>query len=63
VSDDESFARLYFYATVLLGLSDEKFWFMPIGQFLDLWACYKQWHGIEKPLCDDTDLLDKMFPE
>jgi len=22
---------------------------MPIGLFLDLWACHKQWLGLEKP--------------
>lgn len=26
----------------------EEFWLMPIGLFLDLWACHKQFLGIEK---------------
>lgn len=32
-----------------MGMSDEGFWLMPIGLFLDLWACHKQFLGIEKP--------------
>ncbi|WP_164918997.1 hypothetical protein [Caproiciproducens sp. NJN-50] len=30
-------------------MEPEQFWLTPIGLFLDLWACHKQWHGIEKP--------------
>jgi hypothetical protein len=26
----------------------EEFWLTPIGQLLDLWACHKQFVGIEK---------------
>jgi hypothetical protein len=63
VSDDETFTRLYFFGTVLMGMDDDKFWLMPIGSFLDLWACYKQWHGLEKAAHDDTELLDNMFPD
>jgi hypothetical protein len=63
VSDAEVFTRLYFFGTVLMGMSDEKFWFMPVGQFLDLWACYKQIHGLEKPIYDDTEQLDALFPD
>jgi hypothetical protein len=32
-----------------MGMDAEEFWLMPIGLFFDLWACHKQWHGIEKP--------------
>lgn len=32
-----------------MGISAEKFWLMPIGLFLDLWACHKQFLGMEKP--------------
>ncbi len=32
-----------------MGMDAEDFWLMPIGLFFDLWACHKQWHGIEKP--------------
>lgn len=45
----ELFTRLYYYGTVQMGFSDEKFWTMPMGLFLDLWACHKQWLGLEKP--------------
>jgi len=30
-------------------MSDEQFWLMPLGLFLDIWACHKQFLGIEKP--------------
>jgi hypothetical protein len=48
VSDDELFARLYYFGTIQMGMSEERFWFMPIGEFLDLWACHKQFLGMEK---------------
>jgi hypothetical protein len=32
-----------------MDMSAEEFWLMPIGLFLDLWACHKQFLGIEKP--------------
>jgi hypothetical protein len=31
-----------------MGMSEERFWLTPIGAFLDLWACHKQWLGLEK---------------
>jgi len=37
-----------------MSLSDDEFWLMPIGEFLDLWTCYKQWHGLEKPYVELT---------
>jgi len=27
----------------------DVFWLTPMGLFLDLWACHKQWIGLEKP--------------
>ena len=30
-------------------MSDDDFWLCPLGLFLDLWACHKQFIGIEKP--------------
>ena len=30
-------------------MSAEEFWLMPIGLFLDLWACHKQFNGLAKP--------------
>ena len=32
-----------------MGMGAEDFWLMPIGLFLDLWACHKQFIGTEKP--------------
>ncbi len=32
-----------------MGMSAEDFWLMPIGLFLDLCACHKQFIGMEKP--------------
>jgi hypothetical protein len=29
-------------------ISAEEFWLTPLGLFLDLWACHKQFLGIEK---------------
>jgi len=49
VSDGEIFTRLYYYGTVQMHMSNEQFWLMPLGLFLDLWACHKQFLGIEKP--------------
>jgi len=31
-----------------MNMSDERFWTMPPGLFLDLWTCHKQWLGLEK---------------
>ena len=47
--DAEVFTRLYYYGTVQMGMSPDDFWLMPIGLFLDLWTCHKQFLGIEKP--------------
>jgi len=30
-------------------MSVDEFWITPLGLFLDLWACHKQFAGIEKP--------------
>ena len=48
MSDSETFTRLYYYGTVQMRMSADEFWLMPIGLFLDLWACHKQFTGIEK---------------
>jgi len=44
-----------------MGMSDEKFWLMPIGLFLDLWAAHKQWLGIEKPVRAEVS-IDTAIP-
>jgi hypothetical protein len=60
VTDAETFTRLFFYGTVLMNMEQERFWLMPLGLFLDLWALHKQWHGIEKPDCDTN--IDDIIP-
>jgi hypothetical protein len=32
-----------------MGMGADDFWLMPIGLFLDLWTCHKQFIGVEKP--------------
>jgi hypothetical protein len=49
VSDEETFTRLLYYGTVQLGMSAEDFWLCPLGLFLDLWECHKQYTGLAKP--------------
>ena len=48
MSDSETFTRLYYYGTVQMRMSADDFWLTPLGLFLDLWACHKQFLGIEK---------------
>jgi hypothetical protein len=60
ITDDESFTRLYFFGTVLMNMEPERFWLTPLGLFLDLWSCYKQWHNIEKP--DVEADIDSIIP-
>jgi hypothetical protein len=43
-----------------MGMDAEEFWLMPIGLFFDLWACHKQWYGIEKP--KKTQTIDDIIP-
>jgi len=35
-----------------MGMNENCFWFMPIGEFLDLWICHRQWVRAEKPGSD-----------
>ncbi|MEQ7038709.1 hypothetical protein ABQD66_02855 [Enterococcus hirae] len=32
-----------------MGMIPDDFWFCPLGLFLDLWECHKQFTGISKP--------------
>ncbi|WP_216525151.1 hypothetical protein [Streptococcus lutetiensis] len=32
-----------------MGMTPDDFWFYPLGLFLDLWECHKQFTGISKP--------------
>ena len=49
MSDEELFTRLYYYGTVQMMMPADDFWLTPIGLLLDLWACHKQFLGLEKP--------------
>jgi len=49
VTDEATFTRLYYYGTVQMGMSADDFWLCPLGLFMDLWECHKQWHGLAKP--------------
>ena len=48
MSDAETFTRLYYYGTVQMRMDAEEFWLTPLGLFLDLWTCHKQFLGMEK---------------
>nr|WP_319487544.1 hypothetical protein [uncultured Caproiciproducens sp.] len=60
MSNNELFTRLYNYGTVQMHMEPEQFWLTPIGLFLDLWACHKQFLGIEKPHWEQT--VDDVIP-
>ena len=48
MTNEETFTRLLYYGTVQMGMSTQEFWLMPIGLFMDLWTCHKQFLGLEK---------------
>ena len=60
MTDDESFTRMLYFGTVQMGMSEDRFWLMPIGLFLDLLACHKQFLGIEKPKREQS--IDDAIP-
>lgn len=60
MSDAELFTRLNYCATIQMGMSENRFWFMPIGAFLDLWACHRQWLGVEKAVREVS--IDEVVP-
>ena len=43
-----------------MGMSEEEFWFIPVGLFLDLWTFHKQFLGMEKPKKNLT--IDDIIP-
>jgi len=49
-----------YYGTVQMGMSNEDFWLCPLGLFLDLWTCHKQFLGIEKPKTEV--FIDDLLP-
>ena len=59
-NDEELFARLIFYGTVLLNRTEPEVWLMPIGHLLDQWEIYKQFNGITKPKSMNT--IDNIIP-
>jgi len=48
VTDAETFTRLFYYGTVQMHMDAEEFWLTPLGLFLDLLTCHKQFLGMEK---------------
>ena len=60
MTDEETFTRLYHSGRFVMGMSENEFWLMPMGEFLDLWACHKQWIGGEKPVREQT--IDDVVP-
>ena len=60
MNDAETFTRLLYYGTVQMGMKPEEFWLMPVGLFLDLWACHKQFLGLEKPVREQS--IDDLVP-
>jgi len=61
VTDAETFTRLYYYGTVQMGMVAEEFWLCPLGLFLDLWECHKQFLGIAKPKVEA--FIDDVIPD
>jgi hypothetical protein len=49
VSDEETFTRLYYFGTVQMRMEPERFWLTPLGLFMDLWECHRQFLGMTKP--------------
>ena len=49
MNDGELFTRMQYHGVVAMGMRPEDFWNLPVGLFLDLWTCHKQYMGIEKP--------------
>jgi len=41
-------------------MEPDTFWLMPLGLFLDLWACHKQFLGLEKAKREMT--IDDVVP-
>lgn len=61
MSDEVTFTRLLYYGTVQMGMSADDFWLCPLGLFLDLWECHKQYVGISKPLVEH--FIDELIPD
>jgi hypothetical protein len=44
-----------------MGMSEDDFWFSPLGLFMDLLECHKQFLGIAKPKVELS--IDDVMPE
>jgi hypothetical protein len=44
-----------------MGMSAECFWFSPLGLFIDLFECHKQFLGIAKPKTEAD--INEIIPE
>ena len=44
----------------LLGRPEREVWLMPLGELLDQWELYKQFHGIAKP--KKEHFIDEVIP-
>ena len=60
MTDAETFTRLYYYGTIQMGMGAEEFWLCPLGLFMDLWECHKQFLGIAKPKVEV--FIDDLLP-
>ena len=60
MNDSELFTRLFYFGTAHLHMTADEFWLTPLGAFLDLWTCHKQWLGIEKPRVERS--VDDIIP-
>jgi hypothetical protein len=40
---------MYYHSIVTMGMRPDDYWNMPIGLFLDLWTCHRQYLGYDKP--------------
>jgi len=38
-------------------MEPEQFWLTPLGLFLDLWTCHKQYLGLEKSAQSVDDII------
>jgi hypothetical protein len=46
VNDEELFTRLFYFGTIQMDMGEKRFRLLPIGAFLDLWACHKAVAGV-----------------
>lgn len=54
------FARLIFIGVTLLRRPEREVWLMPLGDLLDQWEIYRQFHGMAKPYVERD--IDDVVP-